>query len=457
MQKYGLDFTETYASVARIDTIRLFLWYANQYDLDIFHIDVGNAYLQADLEEGVSIYMEQPEGYNSPSTTEDLVCLLQKPLYGLRQAGNRWAVKRDSVLLSIGFKKSLLEPSLYFRKSFYANSQSIVILVQVDDFLLIGSAEDCQTTVSRISTQVDITCDTSAKWFIGLKISRNRESGELSLSQKTIIEDLIFNYNLKESRPVKVPFSYELKRVMQVKPSGDAQISNVPYRNLIGSLMYIARMTRPDILYHTQFLSKFNDRHTAVHWKAALSTVKYLKSTKKLKVTYSRIESSKNDCILKFILGYCDTSHGDDLEDGLSTAGHVFIAGGGMLAIQVGKQDCPALSSTEDEYLSYTPCSQHATWIRNVFLETQVIADESDCCPILISTDGKSAYQSAMKESTAFPKTKHIALKYHFIRKLISDKIVSLQWIPGTENPADLTTKPLGSILLAKHRSAMIR
>ena len=457
LQTYGIDYTETYASTVRLDLVRLFIWYANQCDLEIEHCDVGNAYLNADLEPNVCVYMSQPEGYVIDKSNPDLVCHLKRPLYGLRQAGNRWEAKRDELLNKLKFKKSILEPSLYYRNQkdiLMQEGELIIIIVYVDDFLIIGHKNDCRATIEDIAKIVKFTHEGSVHWFHGMKIFRDKHRGIVELSQMSTIEDIIYSHDMVEAKGVKIPFD-ALTRAKLSEPVPDGEVrTDLKYRNLIGSLMYVARMTRPDILWHTQFLSRFCQRFSILHWKAATNIVRYLISTKGLCIRYSKVQDVRQP--LSLIQGYCDTSHGDDLSDGLSTYGYAFIAGGGYISARVTKHESVCLSTTEAEYCAMTPAAQHACWIRNVFLEVNMI-EAGDMAGVSVFTDGRSAFHAATKASTSFTRMKHISLRHHYIREAIRSQQVLLKWIAGSANPADMMTKPLGSVALGIHRGKMMQ
>jgi hypothetical protein len=257
-QKPGLDFTETFAPVANIDSIRLLLAFAAANDFEIHHVDVKTAFLNGKLEE--TIYMRQPEGFVAAGK-EHWVWELHKTLYGLRQSGRVWYQKLRDALLELGFKPSAADPCVFIRSR---NGVLSFVFTHVDDLGLISNSKDGIVQLKgELATHFTISDLGELNWLLGIKIVRDREKRTISLSHERYILDVLNKYGLQDLNPVRTPIetSIRLSKVMPTPattPGEDRrEYSDFPYQSIVGSLMHAAIMTRPDIAHAVQQVAKF--------------------------------------------------------------------------------------------------------------------------------------------------------------------------------------------------------
>lgn len=277
-QQYGIDFTETFSPVVRNSTIKMLFALSVLLNLTVDHVDVSTAFLNGELTE--KIFMYQPEGFNFDKSK---VCLLKKALYGLKQASRVWNKKVEKVLLKAGYNRSEFESCVYFK---CVNGCIVFIAVYVDDFLIFTNNENEKCNVKRILVNNFKLKDLgSVKRCVELNIHTNHATGDLTIDQSHYITELIHKFGLSEAKIASTPIEAGLKL-----DKGEKCDVSIPYQCLIGSLMYLAVNTRPDIAYTVSYLSQFNTCYTDVHFKHAKRVLRYLKGTLNLALTF------KKDC-----------------------------------------------------------------------------------------------------------------------------------------------------------------
>ncbi len=221
-------------------------------------------------------------------------------------------------------------------------------------------------------------------------------------------------------------------------------MKNVPYRQVTGSLNWLATSTRPDIALAVSTVSRFNNNPGKQHWAAVKQILRYLKGTSQHGITLGGKE-------LKLTLtGYSDADWAGDLDTRNSTTGYVFMLGSHPITWKSKLQNTTALSSMEAEYMALSAAAQEAMWIRKWL--SNVGYEQSE--PTTICEDNQGCIKFV--HSTKFsPKTKHIATKHHFIRNAVKDKEINVNYCPTENMIADTFTKPLPRPTFVKHRDTM--
>ncbi|XP_045466761.1 secreted RxLR effector protein 161-like [Harmonia axyridis] len=207
---------------------------------------------------------------------------------------------------------------------------------------------------------------------------------------------------------------------------------NIPYQNLIGGLMYLSVLTRPDIAFSVSFLSQYNNKYTDVHCQSAKRILRYLKETKKVKLKYF-----KNDNDLE---GFADADWANDKSDRRSYTGFVFRLSGGAISWQSMKQRTVALSSTEAEYMALSEAVKEAIYLKNLLFELVRFKDR-----IVVFNDNQGA-QKLLANPSNHCRTKHIDVRHHFVRDCVDQKQINVQYISTDEMVADILTKGLNNV-----------
>ncbi|TFY79108.1 hypothetical protein EWM64_g4908 [Hericium alpestre] len=396
----GVDFTDTFALVAKLSSIRILVVLAARFNWELHQMDVKNAYLNGDLDE--EIYMKQPPGFPAPGQ-EHKVCALFKPIYGLKQAGRRWYKKLCAAFLGMGFTRSSVDHSVFFRHG--AGSEIVLITVSVDDLTIAATSVNAITDVKdALNARFEMTDLGKMHWLLGIKIKHDRGGGGRSRCRSPLDTALDPSFQLTTAQSPSTPQQYE-------------EMCNVPYREAIGSLMYAALGTRPDIVYAVTTLSQFMQNPGRMHWEGTKRVLHYLKATKEEWLTYGGDAKTG-------IMGYSDTDWGSS-DHRHSISGYVFLVDGRAVSWSSKKQPIVALSSTEAEYVVMTHATKEAVWMQAFLGEMLTPFD----MPTPLHCDNQSAMMLA-KDNIFHLRTKHIAIRYHFIRDVIERDEIDLVYSP---------------------------
>lgn len=262
-------------------------------------------------------------------------------------------------------------------------------------------------------------------YFLGIEV-RQEEKG-IKISQQRYAQNLIDKFNMRQCIPANTPMEFGLKLSKNCK---DECVDGSLYRSLVGSLVYLTA-TRPDMVFAVSMISRFMESPKSSHWEAGKRILKYVKGTIDHGITYSRTSNFK-------LTGYSDSDFGGNLDDGRSTAGYIFNMGSGAVSWQSKKQSVVALSSAEAEYMSLSIAGCQALWLRGLLTELEHPQDD----PTTIFCDNKSAI-ALTKNPVFHGKSKHIRIKFHFIRELVSNGEVKIEFCGTKDQLADCFTKAL--------------
>eukprot|EP00253_Pinus_taeda_P034861 PITA_34861 len=242
----------------------------------------------------------------------------------------------------------------------------------------------------------------AARQILGMEILRDRSNGKLWLSQQKYIEKILLRFGMNNVKPVSFPLASHFNLSSCLCPNTDEEkdyISRIPYANVVGCLMYAMVCTRPDISHAVGVVSR-----------------------------------------------YVDSDFAGDFDKRRSTSGYVFTLAGGAISWMSKLQNIVAFSTTEAEYIAASDACKEAIWLKGLFGEFGRLQDT-----IKLFCDSQSAMHLA-KNPAYHSKSKHIPIKYHFVRQVITERGVSLEKVHTKENCADMFTKP---VLLEKLRSCL--
>ncbi|KAJ4772132.1 polyprotein [Rhynchospora pubera] len=419
-KKYGLNFEETFSPVARFETVRMILSLAAQMKKHVYQLDVKSAFLNGDLNE--EVYVEQPEGFKKKGK-ENWVYKLTKALYGLKQAPRAWYSKIDSCFIKSGFERSKSEPNLYVKKE---GDKLPVLCLYVDDMIYFGTDEGLvEQFKNNMKKQFEMTDLGLLHYFLGLEVKQL--PGKIFLSQKKYASDMLCKFGMQGCKPCPTPMN---KNEKLLKEDGSGAADSAKYRSLVGCLIYLTH-TRPDISYAVGVISRFMQTPTNHHYGAAKRVLRYVAGTLNFGIWY---DHSSN-----FVLtGFSDSDWAGCADDCKSTTGYMFTMGSGAVSWCSKKQFSVALSSSEAEYVAISSTACQAVWLRRILSDLYQPQQQSTT----ILCDNQSAI--AMTKNPGFHgRTKHIDIRVHFIRELVSRQQVQLQHIKTDEQVADVLTKAL--------------
>jgi transposase InsO family protein len=420
-QQPGVDYNETFAPVARLDTIRALIALAAQKRWSIYQLDVKSAFLNGVLEE--EIYVEQPQGFVVKGN-EGKVLRLRKALYGLKQAPRAWYSRIDQYFMDRGFRRSKSEPTLYIKTQ--GQHDTLIVSLYVDDLIFTGNnmkmiagfKEDMMNTFEMTDLGL-------MNYFLGIEVKQQEEG--IFICQKKYTEGLLKKFKMNDCKPVATPLVTNEK--LQ-KDDGSPEADASHYRSLIGSLLYLTA-TRPDIMFATSLLSRFMQKPSQIHFGVGKRVLRYLQGTKEYGIWYKPKCNSK-------LLGYTDSDWAGSVDDMKSTSGYAFSLGSGFFSWASKKQATVAQSTAEAEYIAAAEATSQAIWLRRILEEMGEIQDESS----IIYCDNKSTI-AITKNPVHHSRTKHIAIKYHFIREAEATKQIQLEYCTTEDQIADIFTKAL--------------
>jgi hypothetical protein len=428
-QKPGTDFSNdgTFAPVMRFETLRTLLAFSAIHNLKLRQLDVKGAYLHGRLNE--IIYMAQPPGYHDGSGRS---CLLIRSLYGLKQAGNVWNQELNRVLAEIKFTQLKTDYCCYIRRE---DDEFTILLVWVDDFVSISTTDDRNNAAEKdLKVHFDVKSLGQPNLLLGMKI--HQENHLITLSQTHYIDALLEKFGLTDMNPVSTPMDINVKLDAITKDQeeqGEAHDRITQgYAALIGSLMYLAIGTRPDIAFTVNKLAQFTQNPRQIHWTAVKRVFRYLKYTRSSKLTYG----GDDDVLNTNLHIFCDADWASDATDRKSISGYLISMAGGAVSWSSKKQTSVALSTAEAEYMAATHVAKQVLWQCSLFTELNFEFPTTST----IFTDNQAAI-SISHHPEFHSRTKHIDIAYHFLRDLIADGTLNTIYVNTLENLADLFTK----------------
>lgn len=445
-QKPGVHFNETFAPVARMGSIRLMISLAARFRMNIHQLDVTTAFLNGYLEEDIlvnppkeliellqilansdkdDVIRKKANQMLHELNTGNKVCKLRKALYGLRQAGRSWYQRLDKVLKECGANATNADPCLY---RLGRGENVVLIAVYVDDILI---ASRNQKEIDRISYYLSqqFTIKNLGEVNRCLGIEFNREGEKITLTQKGYICELLKRFGMSDCNSVSAPFDSNIKLKKEIdKPTPDGQA--LPYRELVGSLTYLASSTRPDIAFSASYLGQFNNCFDETHWKAAKRVLRYLKGTMNAGLVYGPDSNP--------LIGYTDSDWGNCHVDRRSHSGFLFVLSGCPITWDAKKQKTVALSSCEAEYMALAECAKEAIFLQRFLKELGF----NDLSNVTIYGDNLGAIKLA--ENPVFhQRSKHIDIKYHYVRDALRSENLNIKHVSTTDMVADMLTKGL--------------
>lgn len=424
LQREGVDYTETFAPVVRYDSLRVLLAMVAQKDLELIQFDVKTAFLNGELKE--EIYMEVPEGLVINEDPAKVVCKLRRSLYGLKQAPRSWSDTFREFLKPFNFKASEADSCIFHG---VVSDSDVYLALFVDDGLVASKSKTVlDLVVKSLQKHFEITLG-DARCFVGLQIERDCVNKTMFIHQNAYVRRIIDKFCMNDAKAVNVPADPNV--VLEPRHEDDVK-SNVPYREAVGSLTFLAIVSRPDIAFAvstvSRYLSNFNDNH----WQAVKRIFKYLVGTSNVGIMYSSGGSESH------LIGFSDADYARDLETRRSVSGYAFNMANGIVTWSSQRQKLVTLSTTEAEYVAAAAAAKEATWLRKLLSD---IGYQSDI-PTCLFVDNQSSIR-LIKNPVFHKRTKHIDIRYHYIREQVENGEISVEYISTDLQRADIFTKPL--------------
>lgn len=422
-QKEGKDYFEVFSPVARLMSIRLILSIAASEGMKIMTFDVKTAFLHGKLDE--RIFMYQPEGFNDKSGR---ICELKKSLYGLKQAPKIWNATFSNFLKSLHFRSTDDDPCVHYNKK-----RSVIIVLHVDDGLMVGQHKsEMLEVLKKLDQKFKITIDTEKNnSFLYLGMQVQVSENKIFVNQSKYAERIVQRYKFEGLNPAHTP----IERGMVTDPENFVNDSPLdkskPYREAVGSLLYLATISRPDICFTVNYLSRFNNKPMNSHWKMIRRVFQYVKRTIKFGICFN---GSKNLSV------YSDSDYGGDTETGHSTSG-VLLLRGGPIVWFTQKQSTVSNSTAEAEYRAAVSAIDEVCWIRRLAKELKQL-DTSQPTSHYIDNQSAIHMLNNTHEGKITKGKKHIEISRKFIQQHIGSTVTPVH-VRSKDQLADILTKPL--------------
>ncbi len=256
-QMEGIDFGETFALVARLEAIRIFLAFSCYKNFKVYQMDAKSAFLNGNIEE--EVYIEQPQGFVLLEN-RDYVCKLRKALYGLKQAPRAWFSRLESYLNKQGYKRGATESNLYIR---FENKTIIIIVVYVDDIIFGINLQILSVNFSStMKKEFKMSMLGELTFFLGLQVSQLDKG--IFISQTKYIKEMLKKFKMEEKKPISTPMVTGCKLS---KDDMSLEADQTMYRSMIGSLLYVTA-TRLDVMQAIGLVARFQSDPKETHVKA---------------------------------------------------------------------------------------------------------------------------------------------------------------------------------------------
>jgi hypothetical protein len=421
---------ETYAGTVKSESIKLLLGIAAEENFEICCVDVETAFLHSPLPSDQTIYMRRPVGLTDLDMPE--IVELDKCIYGLPQASNRFREHSDGVLRKLGFTPTISDPCVYVM---YKNGGRVYALIHVDDIGLIGTTVQLLTEVKTGLSATYTLKETDMSNYLGMHIVRDRPGRSIKLLQTGYVDSLVLKYGPELQEYPSTP-STPMLPVPGTSPPlspllGKKDITE--YQGMVGSLMYLASQTRPDILYAVCAHARFSRTPTVDNRKGVIRILSYISCTRDLGlklfsgegiVLYATVDASYA----------CHT----DLKSHTGCTLHLGRNSGSVFSLSK-KQTVTADSSTVAELIAAHLAAHEIMWARNFLSELGY----PQIKPTTLFEDNMSTISLIVNKGNG-QRSKHIDLRYNFVREQVVEKVLAIIHLSGVDMTSDILTKPLG-------------
>lgn len=436
-QRPGLDYTLTYAPTTISASLRVILSIIGHDDLSCDQLDVSTAFLHGEMDS--IVYMEQPKGFEDPNYPDHVV-KVNKAIYGLKQAGHLWNKRIDEVLKKVGFKQLICDQTLYTRRK---DDVVTYLLLYVDDILIASSSPSMiNEAKDQLKAEFRIKDMGPISTFLGVSVTRNRRNQTVHLSQKMYLVNLLKKFELENIHPSSQP-AMARRAILADPPTELDHDGRAKYQALVGSLLWASTTTRLDISAVVGMAAQKVAHPTRQDWIFVVNILRYLKSTLDVEL----VLGGSSDLVPEV---YVDSSWASvqEVDSGMrSRHGMAMKLGQGTIMWWSRLQPIIALSTAEAEYIALSEAVKDASFIISLLSELGIIIIQ----PIVVHEDSNACIRM-IANGAMTRHTRHIGIRQQYVIKAaVSDKLIRLVKIAGTENPADMFTKELPKIKIKEY------
>jgi hypothetical protein len=350
-------------------------------------------------------------------------------LYGLKQAPKQWHEKFERTLTAVGFVVNEADKCVYYR---YGGGQGVILCLYVDDILIFGTSLDVIKEVKDFLSHCFEMKDLGvADVILNIKLLRDDDGG-ITLLQSHYVEKILSRFGYSDCKSSPTPYDPSmLVRKNQGDPK-DAK-DQLRYSQIIGSLMYLASATRPDISFAVSKLSRFVSNPGDVHWQALERVLRYLSGTASYGVHYSGYP--------RVLEGYSDSNWISDADETKATSGYVFTLGGGAVSWKSCKQTILTRSTMEAELTALDTATVEAEWLRELLMDLPVVEKPIPAIPM--NCDNQTVIIKVNSSKDNMKSSRHVKRRLKSVRKMRNSGVIALDYIQTSKNLADPFTKGL--------------
>ncbi|GJR88536.1 retrovirus-related pol polyprotein from transposon TNT 1-94 [Tanacetum coccineum] len=399
---FGIDFEESFALVARIESIRIFIANAASKNMTIYQMDVKTAFLNGELKE--EVYVSQPEGFVDPDHPTH-VYRLKKALYGLKQAPRAWYDTLSRFLLNNKFSKGAVDPTLFTQKT---GKHILLVQIYVNDIIFASTdPKACEIFSYEMSLKFHMSMIGQMPFFLGLQVSQNL--GGIFINQSKFALEILKKFGMDSCDPVDTPMVDRLK--LDEDPLG-IPVDQTRFRSMVGSLMYLTA-NRPDLVFAVCMYVRYQASPTKKHLEALKRVFRYLRGTINWGLWYPKDTAMA-------LTAYADADHAGCQDTRRSTSGSAQFLGDKLVSWSSKKQKSTAISTTEAEYIAMSGCCAQILWMRSQLTDYGFAFNK-----IPLYCDNRSAIALCCN-NVQHSRSKHIDIRHHFIREQVEKGVVEL-------------------------------
>jgi len=436
-KQQSIDSSQRYAPTTSFTNVLLNLNIASYKQNKISTIDIKGAYLHAQLNNVIYMTLNKsiakqlislyPQFAKYLLPNGSIIVMLQKSLYGLKEAANLWYNHISNTLKEMGLISNQYDPCLFHGT---IASDHVLLNLHVDDML---TSYHHDSTIHYIKKKLlekydDITLHTGTNLnFLGINIIQSDDLSRISLSQKGYINNLLDKFAITEISEYPSPLSFN----ENLNAASEAYHNVSQYCSVITSLLYLAQRTRPDILKEVILLSTKNQAPTNINYDQAIKILRYIKNTHQLSLDIC--------CRNLEIIVYADASFKSHFDRKSHTGGAIYIGNDNSAIKCISKrQSITSLSSFEAELIAISDVFKHAKLIHNTI--SNIFPNVP---PMTWYCDNTSVISSLTNQQPTSISNSHIDVKYFHLREQIMNQSIIINYTPTDKMKADMLTKPI--------------
>lgn len=441
-------YTESSSPTPSINSVFIIASLAAHANEHVVCMDIGNAYVNAKMT-GPPVYMRisadisellcdlQPEYRSYLCKNGELIVKLKKALYGCVQAGLLWFNHIKNILLAAGFVQNVIDPCV-----FNSEQHLITVIVYVDDLFVKSSDKDAiddfvkyiQSRFKKVTVHTGLVHN-----YLGMTLDFERKPNSVNITMTGYIRDLLREYNI--TKTVTTPANNNL--FCDTDPTLLEKDESDKLHTIVAKLLYVATRVRFEILLAVNYLTTRINKFSRGDWAKAMRVLHYLNSCPELGLTLCL--GNNNDVSL-----YADASYGVH-KDGKSHSAGIVTLGNATVSAKTHKQKIVTKSSTEAELVCVSDMVGIAYYVSD-FLQDQGL----DIGPIQLHQDNTSTISMMLNGCSTHPKTRHINVRYFFIKERIENGEINVKHTKTDDMVADILTKPLQGERFFKLRNLLL-